>query len=453
MTAANFQAGRGDTIQTVLASELSYYDDAFAVMSGIEQLVAYIAGTQVLIETTAKGAGTVAHQFWRGACEGDNPYKAIFLAWQDDPQNRIPDFNTELEKKVFVEEMFGEYPEMKDRMEHYKLSLEQIGFYYRILKYKCYGDELFMMQEYPCDAEEAWLATGTPIFPIRIVGDYRLRTQSGCLYNPASNDIIKQFKHIDQLEKDQELNREGDSYLEIWRYPIPGRRYLIGADPSAGYLDSDYSSAFIADMQTMEMCGEFHGRIEPHEFAYVLAGMGYTYNNAIIAPEINDVGLAVQALLQQIYWNIYQWKMIDSYSLKPSTRLGWSTSSQTRPMIIANAKRLFRERSRYPETMGQFIQSKALLDELRTFVLDSKGKPGAASGCHDDRVMAWMITLGCCLLENYGMLVDDSSDIPVNVLSQQEAPLIQQARSMEDITDELMSERRGWKPANPSDYF
>lgn len=439
ITGGSADASRGSTSLLVHASEISYYQDLYGQMGALEQTVPYIPESMVLMETTANGAGTDAHRFWQGAGEGENPYIQMFLKWFKDPLCQLMPFKNDRAQAAFVEEMTAEWPESVDKMDMYKLSVRQIGWLYETLKYKCYGDELLLAQEYPCDADEAWISSGTPVFPVQMLAAYRAKTRPGQIFIPQKN-----FKSLHELKRDiddKNFERSSDNYIEVWTPPVPGARYLIGGDPSAGYADGDYASAFVGDRKTMNTVAEIHGRFEPDEFAHVLASMSQTYNDAIVAPETTGVGLATLAALQQFCFRIYMWRMIDSYGLKITNRLGWSTNSQSRPIMIAESKRLFKERARYPESMGAFIPSRALIDELRTFTVDNlAGRPAASNGCHDDRCMAWFITMICILQEEYGMLSDDAR---TNTPGGPQETSKSDNRKMEDIMSDVMDDING----------
>lgn len=413
ITGGSPNASRSSSNLIVHASEVAFYDDLFGTMGSIEQTVAFIPESMIFMETTGNGAGTPAHIHWESAGtiapdgtlkHGDNAYFKIFLPVHEDPECQLPPFKNMMVQSAYLEKIFYDFPELKGRMEHYGMNARQIGWYYEMLKFKCYGDELYMQQEYPCDAEEAWVASGTPVFPVQLLAAYRMQSRDGLLYAP-----VKDFTGLNELKEDPNADRKEDKYLEVWQPPTPHGRYLIGADGAAGFADGDYSSAFVLDRKTLNICAELHGRFEPDEFAHMLGSLGRTYNNAIVAPETNGVGLAVLASLQQFYWQIYFWRMIDSFGLKITNRLGWDTNSSSRPIMITEGKRLFKDRARFPEQMGAFLPSKALIDELRTFsVMGLSGKPQAQPGCHDDRVMAWLIALICTLQEEYGKVGDDA---------------------------------------------
>jgi hypothetical protein len=63
---------------------------------------------------------------------------------------------------------------------------------------------------------------------------------------------------------------------------------------------------------------------------------------------------------------------------------GWLTTAASKPAMVARIGALLRE-------TPQVFQSRRLLGECRTFVAGERGSTGAASGAHDDLVMAMAV--------------------------------------------------------------
>lgn len=472
MTAENFGAGRGDTIHEVHASEFAHYKEPVVVMQALEQLLPLLPGTQGIIETTALGAGTPAHKFWEEALKntvrekegksmpGENPYKAYFFHWADDPLN-VRAFDTDRARDETMEQILFEVPSFVDRMITYKYTPEQIHWLYWVLKFKCFGDLLQLAQEYPSDQAEAWLATGTPLFPLKQLSTYLSHCVPGTLYHPYKEDRTDEISYFSDLEhlakvdgdaSEKRVHREsGEAYIEVWRKPIPGRRYNIGADGSAGYTASDYSSAFVQDMYSLEMVAEIHGRFEPSDFAMLLKSVGTCYNSAMVSPEVNGMGLTVLSHLKS-YINVYFRREETAKGIICTQKYGWDTNVGTRPGMIIHAKRLFMERFKSGgERMAEFIRSAALITELRTFVTDATGKPSAANGCHDDRCIAFFITLVTTFHELYNSTAGETGDMPGPVLGQ--LGDLTNPR-MEDVMAAILdTEARGWAHEYASELF
>lgn len=401
-TAGTESAGRGDTFQRVLLSEVGYYPDLLRLLGALEQAIPELPDSMLIMESTGNGTGTDMHTLWKAAETGkwdgdrwirkDVRYIPVFLPWYEDSDTIIP-VKDERTIDALLEQAFASYPQLKDRMAHYKLEPRRLIWYWQTLADKCHGDELLMQQEYPCDPEEAFISGGQPIFSVTLTQEYRNLAREGELFDPTISNWDRGYPG---LIPDKTLKRNADTYLEVWKQPQAGNYYLISADGAEGIEGRDFSSAFVFDMVRMNVVAELHGRMEPGQFAKLLKELAMLYNGAIVAPETHGAGVAVLSALKDIYWNIYQWRKFDDFGMKITDKLGWDTNQQSRTIMITEARRMFRTR----QGDKDFIPSKALIDEIRTFCVGNLAlKPVASAGCHDDRVMAWCIGIMTCLQE------------------------------------------------------
>jgi len=408
VSAKNIQAARGGTKQFVLFSEFAYYQKPLHILTEIEQLVARSPRTEIIIETTGHGRGSSAHDFWLQCKLGRENYECIFLPWQDDPANNYQ-FMSDKERDYSLRAAFDYEPKLEDKMKHFNLSPGQTYSGFLILKDQCHGDWEKFCQEYPCDDEEAWRATGECYFGAENLNLLRPQDfQYEYFVFGAHAPLGQEFSDFNELDKVNKVDENASRpYFKVWREPQPGSHYLIGSDSAEGLEDGNFSSTFVMDMYTYEMMCEFHGRVRPDEHAYVIASLGNIYNAAIAAPEYNTPGNATLQELKKIYPNIYRWKHIDDFKPRVSNKLGWQTNPTTRPLMLALAKRLVEDLARGKLFNPGIIKSQALVDEMRTFVVQElDGKAEAAPGCQDDRVMAWAI---CCIVasqETYGSTND-----------------------------------------------
>ena len=104
--------------------------------------------------------------------------------------------------------------------------------------------------------------------------------------------------------------------------------------------------------------------------------------------ERNNHGLTTLRRLQEInYPNLFVESSVDgAYGDKLTKRGGFLTTSKTKPLIVDNLAALLRQ-----EESGSADLD--LVSELRTYVIDDKGRFNAQNGCYDDRVMALAIAL------------------------------------------------------------
>lgn len=388
-TAGTVAGTRSNTIHNLLYTEAAFYDHFFALKKATEAGVPRSPVTMVVFETTANGMGTEFHKFWQEAEAGENAYYPLFLNWKDDPECSLPPFlNAEIQDMV-LSPLFEKFPDLIERQKAFGLTPEQIGWYGTLLKENYDSDEEIMQQEFPNSSTEAFLTSGKPLVPVKYVQPLLRSAREGELYDPT-----QKWTTFDDLKSAPYIRRNQDPYIEIYRPPTPGRHYLIPADSAAGSTGSDYSCGLVLDIASSCTVAQLHGRIEFEEFATYLAKLGKYYNNALIVPELDGMGVAVLQALKRKYAHIYQQRKQEGFIEKLTTKLGWETNPETRPVILANMRRIFTDRFNDPDWMPD----KMVLNEILTFV-NNNGKPQAADGFHDDRVMTLAIGLWACLQE------------------------------------------------------
>ena len=183
-----------------------------------------------------------------------------------------------------------------------------------------------------------------------------------------------------------------DRNFWIWEEHQPGATYLIAADVARGD-GADFSTFLIFKIDTMEVVGEYKGKMTPDMFSELLFNTGREYGNCMLAVENNSVGFAVlEKLRDKGYPNIYySYKSTHEYvdpvlgEYQNSAVAGFTTSSKSRPLIIAKMEEFVRNKL-------VKIYSKRLYNEMKTFVWHN-GKPQAMKKYNDDLIMACAI--GC----------------------------------------------------------
>lgn len=220
--------------------------------------------------------------------------------------------------------------------------------------------------------------------------EFNLEFMSGGFNVFDKESIRKQRKNVRRVGDKVEL-RNGSQWevkvedeLRIYRPPEPGGIYTIGGDVSEGVKGGNFSVAVVFDRVTGEEVAFFRGRPAPDIFGEMLDKWGRKYNCALMTPEINNHGLTTVTILKQKgYPNLYyRPTKLDTPGQPVSDRLGWKTTTITRPMLIDDFATAVREQS-------VTIHSKEILDEMETFILDEKTfRPMALDGFHDDTIFA-----------------------------------------------------------------
>lgn len=169
------------------------------------------------------------------------------------------------------------------------------------------------------------------------------------------------------------FNGQYRQYLE----PQSDKEYFIGADVSTGRA-SDYSAFTCMDKQGEEQA-VFKGRIPIDKYAKLLGDTGQLYNWATIAPESNDVGMAVTTKLQdEGYPKLYYYQKMLKKKGKSRPEVdkspGWLTTQKNRSVIIENLEQDIREEY-------VIIKDPFFVQEAYTFIYDGLGRP-VAMGKH-----------------------------------------------------------------------
>jgi hypothetical protein len=187
---------------------------------------------------------------------------------------------------------------------------------------------------------------------------------------------------------------QGDQYpIRIYVKPNPDHDYAIGADVATG-RGLDYSCAYVIDLQTHELCAEFHAKIEADLFAEQLHFLGRFYNTARLAVEMGGgygepviISLRDGRQGRPHYPKLYRHTIGDRADMHELKTYGFPMNSKTRPQIINLIEQVVRER-----TVPKLPRS--LVQECRTFCrAKTLPSPRALEGCNDDRVVGFGLSL------------------------------------------------------------
>ena len=249
-------------------------------------------------------------------------------------------------------------------MKKYKLDDEQLMF--RRRKIAQNGLDLFK-QEYPAEAEEAFLTTGRPVF------------------NPEQlQELLKNTRDPEErmaLEADEWVNnRRGE--LTTYRKHDEGERYVIGADVAMGVRDGDYSVAQVLDSKKRQVA-TWRGHVHPDFFSEILYALGEYYNEALIIVENNSHGILTCTRLgkDMAYPNFYTEIQVDKITDRETVKLGFTTTAKTKPLIIDQLRASMREDELE-------LNDKTTIREMLTYIVTESGAMEAEASCFDDCVMS-----------------------------------------------------------------
>ena len=157
----------------------------------------------------------------------------------------------------------------------------------------------------------------------------------------------------------------------IIKPPPRNKTLYIGADIASG-RSRDYSAFSVMDRQGFEYA-YYKGKIPVSQFATLLMKTGKEYGNAVVAPESNDIGLAVTTKIQDHgYSNLFYTTRFlkEKKSKKPKIEKvpGWYTTTKNRSIIIEELEDDIRNDT--IETYDRFF-----IQEAYTFIYDERNKP------------------------------------------------------------------------------
>jgi hypothetical protein len=215
-----------------------------------------------------------------------------------------------------------------------------------------------------------------------------------CNFNTSGETVIdpENMEWIMSNIKEPKHKTGFDRNFWIWEEYDPSCNYLMAADVARGD-GADSSTFHILKLETMEIIGEYMGKPTPDLYANMLNQVGREFGNAMMVVENNSIGYTViDKLVEYGYPNLYySIKSTHEYveqhigEIKTGAIAGFSTTSKTRPLIVAKLEEFMR--NKLVKTY-----SSRLANEFRTFIWQN-GKPQAMRGYNDDLVMALAI---CC---------------------------------------------------------
>ena len=354
-TAGSPEAGRGTTPTILHCSECAFWQSDEKILAGLFQGVSSADGTEIILESTANGATGAFYRMWKAAERGENDYVPIFLPWfMTKEYTMTPPDN--FERNIQEEELSEEY------------DLDNGQLWWRRMKIGEGGESKFR-QEYPSTAEEAFVVSGKNVFNVEKL-------------NKLETKAPKSLREFDITMSSWEEKREGN--LSIWESPGFDQKFIIGADVALG-VGQDYSAAVVLNKERQVVAVYRDNRVDPAMFGRDLFYLGRYYNNALLAVESNSMGIStLQKLKEMKYVNLYYQTQIANLTDEDGVRLGFRTTSASKPAIISNLKN-------WIDNDEVAIWSSDIVSELRDYVSDDKGKTNASRGSTDDTVMSLAI--------------------------------------------------------------
>lgn len=282
----------------------------------VEEDESYITVSNFINHNTPYGVGNFFHKQWTEATHGINGFNPIRLYWQMHPER---------------DQLW--YDEQRAILGPRRTAQEIDG------DFLTSGNNVFDLMDIKAIEEE--------------LSDYEL-------YDTTSD---ARFNKI----------RTFNGALKVFLPPKMGEIYSLGADISTG-RSKDFTSFTLFDRYGEEMA-VFKSQIPITAAAKLLGEIGRVYNYAYLAPEANDIGLAVaMKLSEEGYRNLYYSKKLlkEKGMSKPKEEKipGWYTTKRNRPVIITGLEEDIR--------LGNIIcKDPYFVQEAYTFIYDNENRPVA----------------------------------------------------------------------------
>lgn len=329
------EAGRSEALSLLIIDEAAIIRWADQIWAAAMPTLS--TGGRAILNSTPYGMGNMFHKTWVNACsEGSSIRGARFvpinLKWQMHPL-----------RYRFAGDMEW-YDDMRAALGPRRTAQEIDGDF---------------------------LTSGNSVFDLL---DIRAIEEGLDQYEPLD---VKNHAEFGEIFNKTRVSRD---LLRVYNLPDPRKKYAIGADISTG-RSRDYTALAVFDHEGEEVAS-LKQKIAINEAAYILQKLGYIYNNAVVAPESNDIGLGVATKMQEDeYPNLYySVKMLRKKVKKRGKQLetrpeeqqipGWYTTSKNRPVIIAELE----EDIRLEDII---IKDPQFVDEAYTFVYDDRNRPVA----------------------------------------------------------------------------
>ena len=239
------------------------------------------------------------------------------------------------------------------------------------------------------DRDQAWFDKET-----KNMSRMQIAQELECNFNMSGETVFhpEDMEKINKIICEPKYRTGFDRNFWIWEERQDGHTYMISADVARGD-GKDFSTFHVFKIETMEIIGEYQGKLTPDMFSRMLMDAGKEYGDCMIVVENNSIGWAVLDKMQEKgYPNLYySYKSSHEYvdpltaETKSNAVMGFSMTTKTRPLVVAKMEEFIRNKL-------VTVYSKRLYNEMETFIWHN-GKPQAMKKYNDDLIMACAI--GC----------------------------------------------------------
>jgi len=366
---ATENVGRSKTVNFFHGSECAFWKSMAKIQAGLGE--AFTNDCIKIYESTANGYNDF-QKLWSSKTAIN-----CFYEWWKTSEYRIK-FESETTKNEFIKKINTSkewiFERIKILIEKHNLELEQLYWYYK--KYQSYIDKELIKQEYPCSAEEAFLASGNCYFNkekiINRIAQLKEPIKVGSFIYDYNGTKITKIEWKD----------DSNGFIKLFELPKENYPYVLSGD-TAGE-GSDYFTGHVLDNIKGKQVAVLRQQFDADEYTRQMYCLGMFYNWALIGIESNFDTYPIRKLCEYDYPKQYVREKEDTYTAKHEQRFGFKTDKVTRPLILSILQSIINDNT-------ELINDKDTLEEMLVFIKNERGRPEAQEGCHDDLVMALAI--------------------------------------------------------------
>ena len=376
---AGESSGRSMSCTIIHSSETAFQKDLQKTNRSLFKTVSINnRKSMIFMETTANGYNDYK-KVWDRDVLGKGVFHALFVPWYQNP-----DYKKELPNGVLPQLEAWIYQKWK---QHPEITKEQIMWYW--LRYTEDGDRDGMLQEYPWDANDAFISSGKSSFNTdkikrrldELIGKPVVRAYFKCKSTTSPDGQTVTIS-------DSELVYDNSGDFAIYYPPEKGRHYVVICDPTKG-LNHDFSAIQVLEQNTGVQVAKFKAKVSLGELAIDLYCIGRHYNFAHLSVENNTGTYVNDRLIAMGYPNLHieQAIMAENINENVTMRYGHATTRATRDLMIAQFVEAFNENPR-------IINDIETLQEMETFQAVPQKNGGFklmanSASATDDLVMAY----------------------------------------------------------------
>ena len=362
-TAGKDDPGRGMTIQAAHLSECAFWEDADDIAGALGEAIPDDFGTIQVLESTAQGVGGYFHDEWMKAIDPSGQKSAFhpfFFPWWKHEEYERADTHLKYSHLDDDErEMLDIYPE---------ITLPKLAW--RRRKLTGYNNPETFKEEYPNSMEEAFLSTGSNVFPLaKLAKMYQPEVdhEQGYLFNDGGRLAFMPTE---------------EGHLFVYQHPDARgrRRYVVACDPT-WTVEGDPACIQVIDRASMEQVAVWHGKADPTTIGEISLAMAFYYGpETILNTEVQGGGKVVLAVWREAnYPHIWMDRRPD----RPRVLMqayGWNSTYETKKQMLGTMQGIIHRQQ-------ATIHHPATYYEMTRYIANPDGTygPSRRSG-HDDCV-------------------------------------------------------------------